>query len=171
VPGHVDADRVVLRADREHLGLTALVRPQPRPHPRDDLLGLERLDHVVVRTALEPQDHIGGVALGRQHDDRNPALGPDLPADLQPVGAGQHQVEQHDVGLLPAEGGQGEVAVGHEGRLEVLAAQHDAEHLGKRRVVIDHEHTCLDHGNPRLLHPLRTRARQLRDPARLPGCS
>ena len=56
---------------------------------------------------------------------------------------GQHQVEQHDVGLGLAEGLQRAAAVGHEGRLEPVGAQHDAEHLGEGGVVVDHQHARL----------------------------
>ena len=121
---------------------------QPGAHPRHDLLGLEGLDDVVVGAALQAEHDVDRVALGGEHDDRHAALGPDLPAHLEAVGAGQHEVEQHDVGPLPPERAERRVAVRDDGRLEPLAAQHDAEHLGERRVVVHHEHAAL-HGQPR----------------------
>ena len=60
-----------------------------------------------------------------------------------PGQARQHQVEQHDVGLGLAEGLQRAAAVRHEGRLEPVGAQHDAEHLGEGGVVVDDQHAGL----------------------------
>jgi hypothetical protein len=68
-------------------------------------------------------------------------LAPDLTAHVDAVGTGQHQVEQHQVGPEVAEDVQRLVPVGHEVGLESLTAEHDAEHLRERRVVIDDQHT------------------------------
>src|SRR4051812_16505139 len=67
VTGDVDAQV----PDRQRLRRLVLGPPQPRPDPRDQLLRLERLDHVVVRAGLQAQHHVHGVALRRQHDDRD----------------------------------------------------------------------------------------------------
>ena len=90
-------------ADREVLGGRLVAAAQPRAHPGDELLGLERLGDVVVGTRLKTEHEVDGVALGREHDDRHAGLGADLPADLVAVLAGQHQVEQHEVRLRRAE--------------------------------------------------------------------
>jgi len=127
------------------------------------LLGLERLDDIVVGAALQAEDHVNGVALGREHDDRYAALGADLPADLKAVGAGQHQVEQHDVGTLATERAQRGISVGHHRGLEALTAQHDAEHLGEGGVVVDDQDAGLHHSACPLLEPP--------DPVLLPATS
>ena len=62
-----------------------------------------------------------------------------------PLTEGQHEVEQHEVGVAVAENFQRLVTVGDERRLEPLALKHDTEHLGERRVVIDDKHTS-SHG-------------------------
>jgi hypothetical protein len=102
---------------------------------------LERLDHVVVRARLQAQHHVHGVALGRQHDDRHARLGPDLPAHVDAVRPREHQVEQHEVGPGLPERLERLVAVVHERRLEAFTAQHDAEHLCERQVVVDDQYT------------------------------
>jgi hypothetical protein len=61
---------------------------------------------------------------------------------------GQHQVQQHQVGLVLAEHRHRLVAVRAQRGLVALAAQHDAEHLGQRRVVVDDQHPAL---HPRTL--------------------
>src|SRR3954470_7878008 len=86
----VDLDRRILRPDRQGLGGDVLVVAQSRPHAGDQLLRLERLDDVVVGTGFEPQHDVHGVGLGRQHDDRRPALGPDRPAYVDARDARQH---------------------------------------------------------------------------------
>src|SRR5579875_123071 len=131
--GHVD--RHV--PDLQHLR-RRLIRPaQPGPDPGDEFLGFERLEDVVVRPGLKPQDHVHGVGLRRQHDDRHARLAPDLTTHIDPVRTGQHQVEQHQIGPGLTEDLKCLVPVGYERRLEPLAAEHDAEHLRERRVVID----------------------------------
>ena len=124
--------------------LRAVEAAHPGPDPGDQLLGLERLDDVVVGAGLEPDHDVDGVALGGEHHDRHAGLGADLLADVDAVLAGQHQVEQHDVGPVVAEL---RPAPGHRGctdrRVEALLAQHDGEHLGQGRVVVDDEDASL----------------------------
>ena len=137
---HVDGDLVAGRTDGQHLRRHVLAPAQPGPHPGHQLLGLERLDHVVVGAGLQPEHHVDGVALGGQHHDRHAGLAPDGAGHVDAAHARQHQVEQDDVGSVVAERGQRPFAVRDEGRHEALAAQHDAEHLGEGGVVIDHEY-------------------------------
>jgi hypothetical protein len=66
-------------------------------HPR-----LDRLDDVVVGPRLEAGDDVHVVASGGQHDDGHVPDGPQAPAHLESVDAGQHQVEDHDVGRVLA---------------------------------------------------------------------
>ena len=87
-----------------------LLAAHARPDAGDELLGLERLDDVVVGAGLEPDDDVDGVALGGEHHDRHAGLGADLLAHVDAVAAGQHQVEQHDVGPVVAERPEGLVA-------------------------------------------------------------
>src|SRR5690606_11425892 len=139
VPGHVDhqvADGELFRC--------RLLRPaQPRADAGDQLLRLERLHDVVVGTRFEAHDDVDRVALGREHDDGYAGLRPDQAADLDAVPAGEHQVQQHQVGFGLAKSGQRLVAVGYERRLKTLTTQHNAEHLGQCGVVVDDKDSSL----------------------------
>ena len=64
-----------------------------------DLLGVKRLDDVVVGAELQAQHLVVGLALGRQHDDGGVALGAQFAADLPPVHDRHHDVQQHQVGV------------------------------------------------------------------------
>ncbi|CAM5524863.1 hypothetical protein SABIM44S_03598 [Streptomyces abikoensis] len=65
------------------------------------------------------------------------------PADLDAVPAGQHQVEQHEIGLHLTKSSKCLVAVRNERRLETLTTQHNAEHLGQCGVVVDDKDASL----------------------------
>src|SRR5680860_1204059 len=107
----------------------------------DIVVGLESgADDYVVGARLEPHDDVDGVVLGREHDDGYAGLGPDLLADVDAVLAGQHQVEQNEVGPVVPKVTHGMVAGGADPRVEPLVAQDDRQHLRERRVVVYDEH-------------------------------
>src|SRR3546814_1458906 len=85
VPGDVDGQVT----DGEPFRAGSLGPTDPGPDPGDQLLGLERLDDIVVRAGLEPDDHIDGVTLGGEHNDGDAGLGPDLLAVVAAVLAGE----------------------------------------------------------------------------------
>src|SRR3989442_15393989 len=103
---------VTLEVDLELAGANELRRirldacaPQQRFGPSDELLGMEWLGQVVVRADLEPDDLVGDLVPGGQHDDRHLAQLADLLAYGQAVGAGKHDVEHHEIRLeLPEPG-------------------------------------------------------------------
>src|SRR5690625_1089006 len=137
VAGAVDGEV----ADGEPLGGLAGGAAQAGLDPGDQFLGLERLGHVVVGPGLQPGHHVDGVGLGREHDDGHAGLGADQAADLDAVQAREHEVEQHQVGLLLAEDLQRLGTVGAQDGVIPLALQDDADHLGQRSIVIDHENS------------------------------
>ena len=142
VGGHVDLDV----GDRQHLGGTVVVAAQPGPHAGDEFLLLERLHHVVVGAGLQAEHHVDGVGLGGQHDDRHAGVGAQHAAHVDAVHAGQHQVEQHQIGPQFADRGQRLGAVTDHRGVETLAPQDDGEHLGERRIVVDDQNP-LPHGD------------------------
>ncbi len=60
--------------------------------------GLDRLDHVVVGAGLQAHHDVEVVAPGREQDDRELVELAHAAADLDPVDAGQHDVEDRDLG-------------------------------------------------------------------------
>ncbi len=152
VAGHgVSGDVDGQRADGEGVRAGGVVTAYPGPDPRDQLLGLERLHDVVVGPGLQADHDVDGVALRGEHHDRHAGLGADLLAHVDATLAGQHQVEQDDVGAVGVERLQRLVAALHEVGVEALLAQHDRQHLRQGRVVVDDEHAraevlALGHG-------------------------
>ena len=139
VPGHVD-DQVT---DGQLLRRGLLGTAKARTDAGHQLLGLERLDDVVIGPRLQTDHHVHGVALGREHDDGHPGLRPDQAAHLDAVPSGQHQVEEHQIGLGLPESGQRLVAISYERRLKTFTTQHNPEHLGQCGVVVDDKDSSL----------------------------
>jgi hypothetical protein len=135
--------------EAEDLRALDIAAAQPGADPGDQFLGRERLGDVVVGAGLQAEDHVDRVGLGRQHHDRDTGFHPDLATDLQPVLAGQHQVEQHQVGACLVEGCHGLVTRADEDGLEALLTEHDTEHLAERRVVVDDQNPAF-HQNLRM---------------------
>ena len=88
---------------------------------------------------LEPEHLVELVVAGRQHDDGDGAVGTQAPADLEPVHARQHDVEDDEVDVLLREALE---------RLVAVARLHDAisvplERVGEQRLdrvlVVDEE--------------------------------
>ncbi len=119
-----------------------LVRLQASPSQeglgtRHQLLRVERLGQVIVRADLQPDDLVGDLVAGGQHDDRHLALLPDLLAQGEPVGAGQHDVEDHQVGLDLAEASHRLRPIPHSLHVVPLAGEVQASQLEDVRLVID----------------------------------
>ena len=118
-------------------------RPVPAhggPQPGEQLVHAERLGDVVVGAGVEGGDLVAFGAPRRQHDDGH--VGPAAePLDhLDPVDAGQPEVEQHDVGVrLP--GGDQRLLAGR-GQVDLVAAcdEVEAQRPADRRLVVDDEH-------------------------------
>src|SRR5690606_4770265 len=88
---------------------------QHSPDPCHQLTGTERFGDVVVCTKVKTLQLVVLHHARRQHDDGNLGLLTHLPADVKPVQAGQHKVQDHQVRVLFAQDSErAEAVVGGE---------------------------------------------------------
>ena len=99
--------------------------------PGAQLVGVERLCYVVVGAGLQARDDIVAVRPGRDHDYRHVADPADPPADLEPVDARQHDVDQDDVAGIGGE--HVECRLAALGLVDLVAL-----------LLEDHPHGCSD---------------------------
>ena len=109
-------------------------------HARKQLLDLEGLDDVVVRAHLQTGDLVLGLALGGEHDDGHFHGLAQLAADLPAVHHGQHDIEQHKVGLDLLGHLDGLAAVGRVRHLEAILLQVQAQQFRDVDIVLHDEH-------------------------------
>ena len=98
----------------------------------------ERLDDVVVRAELQPDDAVGLVPPCRGDDHRHVGRPPQLAQDGQPVAVGQAQVQQDDVDVLRGE--HHVTGIDDVIGLDAVARQSGQQRLGHGRIVLDDEH-------------------------------
>jgi hypothetical protein len=148
LPGDVDHERA---EDQRRLGHACVGQRLPAPEERADaglqLAEAERLGEVVVGAELEA-DH--AVELGRlggehEHEELGPAHA-HPPADLEPVHAGQHEVEddQRDLGIERGLEAVGAVA-GHD-HVVPHVAERASDERGDVAVVLDDQYEGAVHG-------------------------
>ena len=82
-----------------------------------------------------------GVGLRGEHDDGDGRDLADLTAHFESVLAREHEVEEDEIGSHLLELVEGLVAGRAEEGLEALALEHDSDHLGQGRVIINYEDT------------------------------
>ena len=68
--------------------------------PRHHLPWAVGFAHVVVCAQLEAEQAVDLLHPGSGHDDGHRTEGPDIPADLQPVPSGEHQIQQNQPGSI-----------------------------------------------------------------------
>ena len=107
-----------------------------RPDAGQHLLHLEGLDDVVVRPLLQAGDFVLRLPLGGEHDDRGLVPLPDFFQHGPAVHDGQHDVQQHQVGLVGAEQLHTFAAVLGHLSLKALLLQVEMEQLGDVGVVL-----------------------------------
>ena len=92
------------------------------PDPRGQLAEVERFDQVVVGPGVEAIQFVVGRAQRREHQDRHAGMDPaDLPAELEPVHAGQHDIRDDQLERLRPEEAQAHgPVVGHRHPVAVL---------------------------------------------------
>ncbi|CAM2160327.1 hypothetical protein PT2222_70310 [Paraburkholderia tropica] len=121
-------------------GLRAARRtPQGGTDAREQFAQIEGLGDVVVGAEFEADHLVGGLDERGQHDDARTARGAQTAAQLQPVHARQHHVEQHQLDALLRE--HRETLFGAPGQPRAIAFA--AQELSQRRtdvgVVFDDE--------------------------------
>jgi len=120
--------------------------PEHGPDPRHELPRAERLGDVVVGPHLEAEDPIELLGARRQHDDRQVHRrfrGTETSAHLEPVGAGEHQVEHDQRG--PLRGHLRECALARIGLTHrvALLLQMKPDELTDVLLVLDHQNGAL----------------------------
>ena len=94
---HSDRPQAVGDEHRLHRPSGASAPPKLGPNAGHQLARAERLDDVVVGPQVEADDLVRVAAARGEQDDRHIAVLAQPAADLQPVEAGQHDVEQDEV--------------------------------------------------------------------------
>src|SRR6266851_764646 len=137
---HVDAQRTDLVL--QDIGLAVRAAPEHGAGPEDQLADAERLGDEVVGSQLEA-DHPVDLLAARGHHDHRHVLGArgalQLAADLGPGNAGQHQVEQHQVGSAIARERERLLAVAGGDGLEPRLAQVELHEVDQVLFVFDDE--------------------------------
>ena len=148
-PGAADAPRRAVEleiAGREQTGdMAGLGAAQQRLDAGDQLGQRERLDDIVVGAGGEAAHALGLLAAGGQHDDRHAlgvAAGAQTPAELDAGEAGQHPVEQDEIGRMVAQMQFSVVAARHAVDLEALGLEIVAQQQGERLLVLDDQDAC-----------------------------
>jgi len=111
------------------------------PEPRGQLQQAERLDQVVIRPRVQPSDPVGDTIPGRQHQHRGP--GPRFaqpPAELEPIHARQHHVEDDRPVFVLRGQPQALRSVGRDVDRVAFLLQGAPEQPGHPDLVFHHEH-------------------------------
>ena len=98
---------------------------------------LDRLDHVVVGAGLQAEDVIEIVLLGGEYEDRQVRDPADLPAHLQTILSGEHEVENHHLRLEVEEGGERGITAMHLAHFETMLGKETGDQAGELLVVFD----------------------------------
>jgi len=120
----------------EGAGGAAGFAPQQRADTRRQLVEIEGLGQVVVGAGIEPLHAIGD-RIARGDDENGQRLAPRAQRleELQPIGAGQPQVEQHQLEGLGDQSLCGGSRIMHPVDREALALQSRADGFADHRVV------------------------------------
>nr|WP_229219530.1 hypothetical protein [Duganella sp. BJB1802] len=110
-------------------------------HPRQHLLGPQRLGHIVDRAGAKARQLVGRVVEGGHEDHRHGGdrrgVGLQAPAHLEAVDAGQHHVQQDQVGRRERDPPQRFVAAVRDRQPQALRAQHAHRQRQVGLVVVD----------------------------------
>ena len=105
--------------------------------PRAQLLGIERLDQVVVGTRVQTGHPVADVVARGQHEHRQEQrVSPQLPAGLQPVQPRHAHIENHGVGFVGADSIERLPSVARRIDLIPLEAQRTSQRVAHRGIVV-----------------------------------
>src|SRR5262245_3409981 len=111
-------------------------------HARHQLPRRERLGDVVVGPELETEDAIDLLGPRGQHDDREGTgggVGTQPPADFEPVGSGQHEIEQDERRALARDLPERRLPPVRLADGKALALEVEADQLADVPLVLDHQ--------------------------------
>jgi hypothetical protein len=117
------------------------LEPSEVLHARDQRNVVDGLGQEVVGAALEPLDLVGRLIEGGDHDDRDvlgAGAGFDAAADLEPVHARHHHVEEDHIDALPGADVEGVRTVESGDDLKVLSGKPSFEKLYVSEDVVNH---------------------------------
>ena len=111
----------------------------------------KRQGDIVVGSQLQTQYLIVVLAAGGKHDYRRPAVFSDLATDLPAIPYRHHDVEQHQIRVLPLDEAQRFAAVTGGDHLETLFSQVECDQLYDAIVIIGNQDfaPCDHGGSPR----------------------
>ncbi|GMA38980.1 hypothetical protein GCM10025883_10250 [Mobilicoccus caccae] len=135
-------------ADGEAFGCGVFAAAESGTDARDEFLGFEGFADVVVGAGFEADDDVDGVGACGEHDDGHGALAAEAFAHVDAVHAGEHHVEEDEVGAGLSEDSEDFGSVGDVVDVEAFVAQDDTEHLREGQVVVDDEYACLHESPP-----------------------
>ena len=107
---------------------------------RHQLLDLERLCDVIVRSHFKSRDLVERFPLRGQHDDRHIGALPDLGADDPAVHDRQHDVEQNEIRLQLLRAADALSAVGGEEHVKPVLFQIQAQQLRNVAVILNYQY-------------------------------
>jgi hypothetical protein len=151
VPGAVQLDVAHLEQRAGAAGVAA----QQRPHPRLQLLEVERLDQVVVGALVQAGHPVDGAVPGGEHQHPRglrAAVAAQAPHHVEAVDPRQVQVQADQV--VGVDGGLVERRVAVVGDVDgvALAAQAASDRVGQVGLVLDNKHT---HGKIVAFHAIK----------------
>jgi hypothetical protein len=117
---------------------TPLDAPEQRAHAGDQFARGERLGDVVVGADREPDEHVGLLRPGREHQHGHRPVTLQAAADLEAVESGQHQVEHHEVGAHAIAQCDPVGTVVRDLDREALGTQPRGDRRGDHLLILDH---------------------------------
>jgi hypothetical protein len=114
----------------------------------DEFTRCEGLGDVIVRSDVQPLDHVVFRGLGRQHDHRQFAgrvIALKAPQQFYAAAAGQHPVQEHDVRALVDNQGVRILYVVRLQAAKVHDLQGHAQHVADSHLVVYHQYGALAH--------------------------